>query len=208
MARVPLGGKNNRTMPTLIPNFDRPFANRGVVGLLDPEDYVSQHPRAAASAVATIGGTVTVGDTVTLTLTCGTLPGGAATFSYITATGDTIDDVANELADAINQSSEARDYDISAEIGGHGAEAAVTVNWDGPIGNFAVLSAHASGAATETVTFTPSNGALSGGSGPVICSSNFNYAFNGRTMSFFIGQPYLLGDPVLAAMVGQGEPII
>lgn len=209
MARVPLGNKNNTTMPTLIPNFDRPLASgSGTVDLLDPSDYIADNPRANASATATIGGTITAADVVTLTLSCGTLPNESISFGYAVQSGDTVDDIANELADLINSSSTAADYGIFAEVGGHGSEATVTVNWEGPVGNFAVLSYSVSGSATETVTLSPSNGALSGGSGPVICSSNFNYTYNGSTFSLFIGQPYKLGDDVLSVMVSQGMPII
>ena len=63
--------------------------------------------------------------------------------------------------------------------------------------------------ATETVTFSPTNGVLSGGTGPVFATNNFEFApANGGISAFFYGQPYDLGYDVIKQMVTQGMPIV
>jgi hypothetical protein len=200
--QIPLGysARNARANPTLIPNLDRPVIINGVLSHIDPADLAATSSRVNATATATIGGTVTVGNVVTLTVTIGS---NVYSFPYTVVTGDTVDSIANQLANLINN---ADDAGISASAGGEAGLATVTVQVEGPIGNHAVLSATSPG--TETVTLNPSNGALSGGGGPVIAYENFNYVFNGQSMSFFAGQVYQLGDPMLSKMVAQGMPIV
>ncbi len=195
--------------PTLLPNFNRPVASgSGTLGYQSPASFLASNPRTDATATATIGGTVTAADTITLTVTLATLPGGVQSVTYAAITGDTTETIAEALATLVNENAAFQNANIYAVLGGEAAPSAITVHANGPVGNFAVLSYTLSGSATETVTISPSNGALSGGSGPIFAANNFEWGQNGTLSAFFSGQPYLLGLDVITAMVAQGMPIV
>lgn len=195
--------------PTLLPNFNRPVASgNGTLGYQSPASFLAANPRADATASATIGGTVTTGDTITLKVTLATLSGGSNSVAYTAVAGDTVETIAEALANLVTGNGVFQDANIFAETGGEAAPAEVVVHANGPVGNFAVLSYTLSSGATETVTLSPSGGALSGGSGPIFAANNFDWGQNGSVNSFFAGQPYELGYDVITAMVAQGMPIV
>lgn len=204
MASVPL----QSGFPTLIPNFDQPTVTApGVVSMLTAAQLASVNPRTPASAALTLSGTVTTGNTITLTLTCGTLPGGSLAMTYTIQSSDTLVSIAQELATLINSNATAQNAQIYATNGTTPAtDTEVIVNWTGPVGNFAVLSVGGTGAALATLT--PSSGALSGGAGLVIPTSNFNATFNGSTFCFWYGKPVAVDYTLLSALVAQGMPIV
>lgn len=185
--------------PTLLPQFDVPTAQNGTTTLVTPEAVLTLEPRANATASATIGGTVTTSSTVYLTVTQAQLPGGALTYTYTVVSGDTLATIAEGLASLINNDqTNAAVFGIFATTN----EAVVTVNWPGPCGNFGVLTGGAS--AGETVTTSPSNGDMSGGTGPIIPTQNFEVQWQGSTLVYWAGQPAQVDYQLLSTMIVQG----
>ena len=194
--------------PTLVPNFDQPVASGGVVGLMSPAAFLAANPRTDATETATIGGTITAADTVALTFTCGTLPGGSLTVRYTVDASDDVAAVAEGLLDLINSSAVAQNVGLYAEMGGTSHTAEIVFHWNGPVGNFCVVTDVVGGSATETVTFGNA-GVLTGGAGPIIPSNNFQWSpGGGSTAAFFYGQPKNIGYDQITAMVAQGMSIV
>jgi hypothetical protein len=184
--------------PTLLPQFDIPTLLNGTTTLTTPANVVTLEPRANATATATIGGTVTTGSTVSLVVTQGQLPGGAVTYAYHVVSGDTLATIAEGLASLIAADPIAQAFGIYATTN----EAVLTVNWPGPAGNFAVLTGSAS--AGETVTTSPANGVMSGGTGPIIPTQNFEVQWTGSTLVFWQGMPRQVDYQLLSTMIAQG----
>lgn len=199
-------GQFDQLSPTLIPNFDRSVVNSdGGVDHQNPALYLQNNPRVDATGLVTIGGTVTTGDTVSLTITSGILPGGFATVTYTTVAGDTTTTIAEGLADLVNDSATLEDAGIRADLKGSGTPNAFIIHQSGPIGNATTMTGAVSSGGTETITpVSP----LTGGSGPVMCVNNFEWHSDGDTMYFLYGQPYVLDNILLTKMVTQGMPII
>ena len=170
---------------------------------------------------ATITGTVAAGDVLTLTITNTAVTGSPVTVSYTAPTGATTTTLATGLAAAINSNTALASAGISATS----ATNVVTFVYSGLIGQIRISQSVTTGSETITLTATPTttavlstaatetitianSGKLSGGSGPVFASNNFNYSNNGQTQSFFYGQPYVLGYDVITNMVNQGLPIV
>ncbi len=194
--------------PTLLPNFYKPVVIGNTTGLRSPRGYVQSNPRVSATASATVGGTVTAGDVITLTFSVGTLPGGSLAVKYTVVSTDTTETIAESLATAVNVNPTAQNYGLTAGITGAANPEELNFLWTGPIGNFVTISASVSGSATETITLSPSNGLMSGGSGPIIASNNFSYQAGNSTHAYFFGNPYNPPYTVLADMVRQGMPIV
>jgi hypothetical protein len=213
MPNVPLPFLNSMTgggtqSPTLIPNFSIPVGSNGR-GLMQqgPAEYLAANPRANASATVTVGGTVTAGDTVTITLTNGVFsnsqiaqPNSAVSVTYTVLSTDTLDTIAEALAELLNENALLRYY-VRADAAG----AVVTINWPGPVGNLTALAVSTSSG--STVTLTESAASLSGGSGPVYVWENFNWSQGGGVKSFFIGNFYDVSS-MLSRLVQFGMPII
>ena len=204
--RVPLGYPRNDPQqpqnPTLLPNFDRHYASgNGTIDLKSPQRYLEDTPRVDATASVTLGGTVATGDVTTVTVTHPALTGGSLTESY-TATGtDTVDSIAEELATQFLEAIDGQPVALEVlPVGGQ-----LTFNWEGPIGNSAVLSATVQNAMTATLS--PVSGDFSGGSGPVLVYSNFTFFNNNVTSNYWYGRPYSLGSDVITKMLTQGMPI-
>lgn len=153
-------GRFDPRNPTLIPNFDRNSVKGAdnsmppTVNHASPAGFLAANPRTNATAVATIGGSVTTGDEVTLVLTNPTFPGGLISHAYTTVGGDTLDTVADALADLFNDDPVAAGADIELDVAG----AVITINHGGPIGNFTVASAPISEPSTITVGGTARTG--------------------------------------------------
>lgn len=210
MTSIPLRGLRTRLdtqNPTLIPNMDLVVSSgRGTLDVMDPSDFLSRFPRTAGTVNATLGGTVTTGDTITLTVALGTISGGSASWSYTTVSGDTLETIAEELAAVVNASQTAQSYGISAATGGAAAPDRLVLSMAGPVANAATISYTSPG--TETVTLSPSNGAFVGGAGPIIPLKNFKFSHRGVILNFWYGQPVNVGSNLAAAMAAQGAPVL
>jgi hypothetical protein len=196
--------------PTLTPNFDQAVASddngSGVptVALLSPASVLGANPRAAASAAVTVGGSASTNDVVELTFTHPEIAGGAETVKLkVTASMTTIEQIAEALADAINNDAELGFFGVEATV----AADVITVDWGGPVGNSCVLSKV--NGSDATLTLNPVTGKLSGGTGPVIAYNNFQFHYNGSTLTFWAGKPYPgLAPDLVGALVAQGQPIV
>jgi phage tail sheath gpL-like len=175
---------------------------------------------------ATIGGSVAVGggDVLNLVFTGAGIPGSPVTVSYTTIAGDTTSTIATALAALINANPSLQDVGIEASP----AAAVITISFTlGNVGQVRLTQSVSPGsetitvttaptttstlgtAATETITFSPTSGKMSGGTGPIIATNNFEFAMgNSQVQAFFYGQPYNLGYDVITAMVQQGMPVI
>ncbi len=92
----------------------------------------------------TVGGTVTAGNVVYVTTTNSALPGGSKTDSYTVATGNTINNIATNLASAISSDTDLQKIGVSASA----ASAVITIT-----SAATTFSSSLSGGATETVTY-------------------------------------------------------
>ncbi len=134
--------------PTLVPNFDRNVSSGSdTLDHTSPALFLQENPRTDASAAATIGGTFTANDVVTVRVTHGLLPNGFLEKSYTVQGGDTASVVADALTKAFNDDATAMAHGLYADV----AAGAITFNWPSVIGNFAVLTGWAD-AAAETIT--------------------------------------------------------
>ena len=97
---------------------------------------------------ATIGGTKTTGDVLTLTATSSTLPASPVSVTYTVASPDALDTIASELASAINASTALSGAGISASA----SLAVITISY-GLTLNITWASSLSVGA-TETITLT------------------------------------------------------
>jgi hypothetical protein len=185
--------------PTLIPNFDRSQLINGSTTHMSPAAFAAANPRTAATVQATVGGTAGTGDVATITLTYGSQ---TITKSYTLTGTDTTATTAEELAELFNADPVVRGQDIYVQA----IASVLTFNWGGPVGNNVVASQSATG--SLTITLSPSNGVFSGGAGPIYAAKNFNFTYNGTTMSFYYGEPYVLGADLVSKMVTQGMPIV
>ena len=202
----PAVGVYDPRQPTLLPNFNRPSANGSTIDPESPQAFLASNPRTNASVTAVIGGTITAGDTVSLTLSSTIFAAGSYSVTYTVLVADDVRSIAENLAALLQNTPELVASGVFTTMGGTSNESEIVVNWNGPIGNFATLTSSVTGSATETVTIANS-GKLSGGAGPVIAAANFNFAYNGQIQSYFIGQPYNLGYDLITQMVAQGMPI-
>lgn len=208
MPTIPLAGRPgvfDSRNPTLVPNFDRPVASgAGTTDSTSPAAFLAANPRVDATVTATIGGTPAAGDTVTLTVTCGQ---NVITHTYTVVSGDTVTTIAEGLGSLFNTDASANGLGLYTVMGGTSLSAELVFHWNGPVGNFAVLTDSLSAGATETVTLGNS-GVFAGGSGPVIVTNNFNFSWNGATQSYWYGNPYILDYLLIKALVTQGLFIV
>lgn len=209
--------------PTLLPNFDRSIVSNlggtsgGTLDHVSPAEFLVSNPRVDATVTATVGGTITNLDVITLTfssglfgpegMTGGADPSNSFTVTFGVVTADTTTTIAEGLASAINASAVAAGYGVYATLTGTGAATQVVIRQSGPAGNLTTVSAAVSGGNTETITFGNA-GVMAGGSGPIIASNNFEFTYNGVIMAFFYGQPYTLGFDLVTVMAAQGMPIV
>lgn len=191
--------------PTLLPNTDVAVAvGGGVTALQSPADFLAANPRVNATNALTLGGTITNLDNITLNLTHKLLTGGVLTKVIPVVTGNTLATIAEKIAVAFNDDAQCQALQILVDPVG----AVVTFNWPGLVGNLAVLTGSVSGAATETLTFSPVGGGLTGGSGPIVPVNNFQYAYGNSIQNFRYGEPVFADPPLVAALVADGMPIV
>lgn len=147
--------------PLLIPNFDRNLVSDATdpsmpptVNHASPATYLANNPRANASATATIGGSVTTGDEITLEMLNPVFPGGLISHTYTTVGGDTVTTIAEALAALFDNDPVAAAFDIDATAAG----AVITFNQSGPVGNFSTLASILSEPAKVTIAGTALTG--------------------------------------------------
>lgn len=147
--------------PLLIPNFDRNLvadaadpAMPPTVNHASPATYLVNRPRANASATATIGGSVTTGDEVTIEMLNAVFPGGLISHTYTTVGGDTVTTIAEALAKLFDNDPVAAGFDITATAVG----AVITFAQSGPVGNFSTLASPNAEPATVTIAGTALTG--------------------------------------------------
>jgi len=129
-----------------------------------------------ATATVTIGGTTfNSGDTVSLTFTNVNVTGLPVTVEYTLGAGASAATVAAGLAVLINGNATLSAANISAAV----ASAVITISHQGVIGNSTTLQEAVGGTGNETVTFNPSTGQLSGGTGVVGVWNGTPTAYNG-----------------------------
>ena len=210
-------GVLSQLSPTLVPNFYPSMSkpgnpgsnNSSVVTAKSPARYAAGDGNtadAAASIIATLTGTVATSDKITLTLTQAQLPGGAISASYTAVASDTLAIFAEELATALMAA--IATAGLTGLITATAAEGVVTVNWNSPMGNAAVLSSVVN-VGSETVTLSPVGGGLAGGAGPLFPMDNFEFSFQGSVMAFYYGVPRIIpSGPLLAALAAADAPIM
>ena len=99
-----------------------------------------------------IGGTVTAGNTLTITVNDSSLSGGQKAITYIVATGDTLAKIATSLAAAITADTSLQAVGVNASANG----SILSVKSASP--NITTYSSSTSGGATETIALgTPAN---------------------------------------------------
>lgn len=149
--------------PTLLPNFDRQVASgAGTVDHESPALFLQNNPRVDATATATIGGTITAGDELTIVISNGLLANpyfGALIPSeigleYTVQSGDSVDTIAEAFADLVNDNAVLQKLGVRADVAG----AVVTIRHSGPAGNFTGLSAPTEGPAKITIGGTALTG--------------------------------------------------
>lgn len=178
-------GVGDQRNPTLVPMYDHTAMINGSQNTLSVAEYLDEFPQVAASETVTLGGTVTSTDTVSITGTNAS-ESSTATVTYTVGSTDTADSIANGLADGISANSTLSDF-----IEAYSSSGVITVTAinPGPGGNSIKLAVSKSSGATETITLGNSNGNLSGGSGPIIPLTNFEFMYNGTLMNFWRGIP-------------------
>lgn len=145
--------------PTLLPNFDSPVASGGTLDQQSPAAFLAANPRVDATATATLGGSVTTGDELTIEMlnpvfAAQGLSPAKISASYQTVGGDTLASVAEALATAFNDLAAAQAVDVRADA----AAAVITFRHAGPVGNFSTLFAPTEIPATLTVAGTAHTG--------------------------------------------------
>jgi YD repeat-containing protein len=121
-----------------------------------------------STTFATIGGTVTTGDTLTITVSDSTLPSpGQESVSYKVSAGDTLSKIASGLASAINADPNLQAISVSATTSG----SVVVIN-SGSTGNTTYAASTNSGA-TETIVLTINvNGPMTATIGGTVTSAD------------------------------------
>ena len=192
------GNQHNGRNPTLLPNFDRPYANNGTVTLTPSPELASELGNGVPSeGSVTIAGTVASGDVISLELANGVL-NPSVKVSYTATSTDTLATIAANLAAQINANSTLRSFGFWADDNGDGE---VKVYQRGPVGNFTVLTP----STTEGETFTTAQ--MTGGSGPIVPLSNFIYTNAGVVRDYWYGLPFKPSYYELSNMVAQGLPV-
>lgn len=155
---IPLQGRPgifDARNPTLVSNVDQPYVTGDSVSLLSPADYAAVNPRADGVATASLTGSVTTGDELTLTVFNPLL--GNAQFgghsptqiskTYTTVGGDTLTTIAEAFAVLFNDDADAQSVGLRADVAG----AVITFRWGGPIGNLSIVSSPVDQPSTITV---------------------------------------------------------
>lgn len=162
---------------------------------------------------ATIGGTITAGDKVGITVNSGEFLDGAQTVTYTVVGGDTTTTIAAALVALLNQVTDMVQNGYSCSNSG----AVITFAAEGTDPNLTVTAPAVTGAATETVTIGTSGTvgtetftvvAFTGGSGPICVTKDFRYQNGANVESFNAGRQRVVDYNTLKNLVSQGAPVL
>lgn len=203
-------GVLNSGQPTLVPGFYDAVVNaKGGLDYKSPAQMAADYGRTNATVAATIGGTITPGNTPTITLTHKALPGGSVSYTHTVVASETTAGVAAALSDGLDAAIAASGVSLPIATGVGtttlASESIITVNWNGPVGNSGVLSFATLG--TLTATLAPVGGALTGGSGVVFAGNNFTYQYRNSVLTFYYGKAYRPDSVLLAKLLADNMPI-
>lgn len=148
----------------LVAQFVSRVRGLSVIGVGDSLTQGHQYT-SLASLTATIGGSVTTGDIISLTASNSAIPALPATASYAVLGTDTTTTIAAAIASAVNASNSMGAAGITASSSG----AVITLSQPGAMSNATSWSKTVSGAQTETITYSNA-GAMSGGAGAYVMS--------------------------------------
>jgi phage tail sheath gpL-like len=143
-----------------------------------------------------VSGTEATGDTVSITFS-GKLFASSVVVSVTSVSGDSDQTIAEKLGAAINANSTLEGFGVEASTDS-GTAGQVDVVWPGPLGSFVTMTPHTTGAETFTTT------QISGGSGPIIPSDNFQFMNNGGIVRLWKGRRVTLDSPTLTTLVNGG----
>ncbi len=162
-----------------------------VVGV--PTETVTSSANLNGNSTVTVGGTVTSGDVVSITVSNVNLPSGEETVSYTAAGGNTTTDIATGLKNAINASSDLTAIGVTATS----SAAVVTIATEGT-----TYTTSTSGGATETLTpGTNANGNLT-----LVVGGK---ATNGDTVTVVTHNPLLPGgQESVGYTVGASDTLV
>jgi YD repeat-containing protein len=121
-------------------------AGRGTVGTNTINKPIKMTRKAATPVKATIGGTKTTGDVLTLTFTDSALPGGSQSVAYTVLAPDTLTTIASALAAAVNANANLRKLGVTAAATG------TKLAMISQSANATAYSKSLSGGATETIS--------------------------------------------------------
>lgn len=168
----------------------------------------------AVNGVATLGGTCSASDVVTITVNNAGLTGGKEDVAYTVLVGDsTLSKLATSVAAALNADNVLKALGFSAKS----SSAQVLMSMPVAAGATTFGQAVTGATPTETVTLSlapgaetaaiSTSGTSTNGSGPIIPYNRFNFGSNGQIFEFQPGRPVLIADGVVAEMAQVGSPI-
>jgi LysM repeat protein len=194
--------------PTLVPNFDKPNISTSnnnnsdptgtgasALSLTSPAGFLNANPRGEATCTATIGGTVTAADILTIRASNPVFPAGFISHTYTVQAGDTLNDIAEELAGLFDDDTAAANVGLRADV----LDAVITFRQGGPVGNFTVLTAPTEEAAKITIAGT----ALTGDQISVLFT-NLGLPITDATALVQIGGTPTTGDTVALTFTNAG----
>ena len=147
----------------------------------------AMHPAGNPSAAISIDGTVTAGNTATITIA-------GATYTYTLTASDTLGTVVTGLVNAINAGN---DPNVIASAGGSFSRVVLTARQPGALGNNISIAGSANSGATVVVTaYTSATCCIANGTGPVTPS---NPALPNELVTFLATGLGLVNDPTGSA---------
>lgn len=194
--------------PTLLPNFDSPVSSgSGTLDRESPGVFLSNNPRTDATCTATIGGSVTTNDEITIVAAnpvfggsyYGNLQPAQLSHSVKAGGSDTVGTIAEALAAAFNDDVLAQAAGLRADVGG-AAGAVITFRHNGPVGNFTTLTAPTEQPSTITVGGT----ALTGDQFAVLFDGPVFGPVTAATADAIIGGTLAAGDTVALIFTNTG----
>jgi uncharacterized protein (TIGR03437 family) len=142
------------------------YFSPGSPSLVLPNDSIlnAASQQIHAEGYVVIGGTVTKGDQITITIS-------GAAYSYTTVSGDTLQTITNGLVTAINGSNSGAGDPNAIAVAVPGAIVSLNARAEGAAGNAVTLAAAVNNSATETAT--ASGISLTGGNGATLAPGTF-----------------------------------
>lgn len=192
----------NQTDATLKPLRPSQYTVNGNLTALTPSELLAKAARSMASLTITVGGSATENDELTVNIVSNLLPGGKVTVTVVVDSNDSLTVLAQKLSKELADNATLQSFGVVA----YSVDAVATVKWPGLIGNTVTCTTSLSGGATATLTRSNS-GSFSGGAGPVIPFSNFNFVFNGQVIQFEAGKPQEITQGLATSLVADNAPV-